>query len=242
MEKAQYGLKKAEKREILPEINLIDAPHRGNLTHFALFGRNTYQNNVEAMNKAYFHSKKLPNITFRPATSSETISAVAYEFGEGKEFDAKRDILSPSWVQMRHVQTKDGIYTNIESTDESYLKKLVDNSQKVNGIYLINGNVAFIPYESFEQGILESGKFAEGGLARGLEHTDKKVAENLKKINSFYSEGVRVRFDSVSEPVKQVSALGGDWGGGWRSGVFGDDWFLGDDGHAFGVQAAKQLE
>lgn len=233
-----YGLKKAEEREMLPEADLITIPHKGKALDVAVFGSHYYKNNIEKMSKPHFHSKKFPRINFRPATTSESISASAYGFNEGNEFDAKKKIFDPSWLQSGYIiRTQDGVFTNVTNTDEKYLKNLLNNAEKVNGIYLINKEVAFAPYESFKQGLQEAGDFAEGGLARVLEHTDKKVAGNLKVISSFYPVGVNVRFfEESKEPILRVSGLNSDDAQLHVSGY----WYGGNYGLAFGVRVAGQ--
>lgn len=100
-------------------------------------------------------------------------------------------------------------------------------------------NFGFAPYESFNQGVQDCDTFAEGGLARLLEHADGKTAENLRKITSpkFYKRGVNVYgFDGdIKEPVLRVAGLG-SYGGfdNYRLSVNGDHW--NDNlGYAFGV-------
>ena len=69
----------------------------------------------------------------------------------------------------------------------------------MNGILLYQSNnpklrdFGFAPYETFKQGIQESGDFAKAGLARVLEHT-KGTAENLKQISSLkhYKLGINI--------------------------------------------------
>lgn len=65
-----YGITKA--KPSLPAIDLLRVPHKGKIliVGYPAFGPNTYQNNQEAMSKDYSHSKELPKISFRPATTS----------------------------------------------------------------------------------------------------------------------------------------------------------------------------
>ena len=211
------GLIKAESREQLPEKDLIAIPHNNRTLKTALFGPSTYKNNLEAMQKKYFHSKELLSISFNPTTTSQSISAASWNFGqENKEYDAKRDIFDPKWLQAGYiVRTQDGVFTNTTNIDENSLKQLLNKAEKVNGIYLIDDKIAFAPYESFERGIQDCETFASGGLARALEHTNKKVAKNLKEIASpkFYKIGVNVwGFDDVKEPLLRVVSLVSDGG------------------------------
>ena len=232
----EYGTLKAQIR--LPTTDLIIVPHKGEpLIVSPAFGPNTYNSNVEAMNKEVYNSEQFPNITFREPLTQESISAVAFEF----ESRARPEIFDPRWLQAgRIVRTQEGVFTNTTELDEAKLKAMLDSAEKVNGIYLINDQIAFAPYESFETGVQEGEKFAEGGLARALEHTEEKVAENLAKIaaKGFYPRGVDVwRFDSVKKPISKVACLGSSGfvdddgldvdGGDW------DDYY---SGFAFGVR------
>ncbi len=162
-------------------------------------------------------------MSFRESTTQESIALASYDF---KNF-AKPKIFDPKWLQLgRHVKTQEGVFTNTSETDESKLKALLNKVKKVNEIYLINKNMAFIPYDSFKQGVMSSEEFCEQGLARGLEHTSGKKARKLASISSKknYSNGVWVSgWNSVNEPVERISELssydngaqlnvGGNWG------------------------------
>ncbi|MBU1245455.1 MAG: hypothetical protein ABIJ20_03445 [Nanoarchaeota archaeon] len=202
----KYGITKA-KTTLLPK-DLIRVPHKGGDLIGATFGPATYNRNTVAMSGEYFHSDEFPRVSFREGTTEESISVVAYQFGQ----IAKLQIFDTNWLQAgRIVKTSGGVFTNTSETDEVTLKTLLNKAEKVNGIYFIDDQMAFAPYESFKTGIQEGEEFAEGGLARALEHTDKQVAKNLKEIASFYEKGVNVwGFDKVGKPVSTVSALGSD--------------------------------
>ena len=232
----KYGTLKAQTK--LPTTDLIIIPHKGEpLTVSPAFGPNTYNNNVEAMTRGeFYNSEQFSNITFREPLTQESISAAAFEF----ESRAKPQIFDTRWLQAgRIVRTQDGVFTNTTETDENALKQLLDGATEVNGIYLINDDMAFAPYESFKTGVQEGRKFAEGGLARALEHTEAKVAESLEKIASkgFYPRGVNVwRFDGSKKPISRVASLSSvrfhvDW-----LNVDGYDWNDNYDGCAFGVR------
>ncbi|GAH83460.1 unnamed protein product, partial [marine sediment metagenome] len=80
-EETKYKVRKAEQRKQLLGIDLWPIiEHNGKKIDVAVFGADAYSDNLNAMKKSYFHSAQLPNITFRPATISESISAVAYDF------------------------------------------------------------------------------------------------------------------------------------------------------------------
>ena len=144
--KLDYQIRKPEAREILPAINLLPKiPHKGKKLDMHLFGQYSYKTNVQNMQKAYFHSKELPNITFRPATTSESISSAAYGFGGKGEFDAKRDVFDPRWLQLGYIlKTSEGVFVNAFDfngdmiINEKYLKSLLEADKKVNGIYLLH--------------------------------------------------------------------------------------------------------
>ncbi len=258
MEKPNYGIIKAKKPEF-PQRDLLRVPHKEGILTFAYpaFGPNTYKKNLEIMSEGYSHSKELPKISFRPAITSESISAAAYNF----EHIAKPLIFDLNELQAgRIVKTSEGVFVNPPKDeqgnpiiDEKILKYLLDGgfvnnvffnkAERVNGIYLGANDFGFASYETFERGVQDSGKFAEGGLARILEHTMRKVAKNLKMISSSknYPNGVNVGgFDEVKEPVLRVAGLYSGGGvGGVRLGVSGDDWGgdrgLGGVGYTFGV-------
>ena len=191
----------------------------------------------------FYHSDELPRLRFRPATTSESVSAADYRFEEL----AKLEIFDPSWLQLGWiVRTSEGVFVNPPRdtngnpiTNEAELKAYLDNCRKVNGIYLGDNDFGFAPYGTFEKGVQESGVFAEGGLARVLEHSDEKTAPKLRDISSSknYSRGINVYgFDPVDEPVLRVSALysGRDFDGGLY--VNGNDHGDGSYGYAFGVK------
>jgi len=100
--------------------------------------------------------------------------------------------------------------------------------------------MAFAPYETFQRGVQDCDNFAQGGLARALEHTPENVAKNLREIASpeHYKRGVKVYgFDDVKKPILNVARLYSN-----RSivgdGLGVDGW--GDyNGFAFGVRTQK---
>lgn len=212
MSKSKFGIMKQEQTQY-PIRELVKVPHEeGVLTaSYPAFGVNTYKNNIESMSKIYSLNGKI--FSFRPATTSESIAIASYGFGEDGEFDVRRDIFDPRWLQLNHiVRTSEGVYTNITKTDENALKALLNGIEKINGIYLINDKIAFAPYDSFKRGIQSIEDFAinskTNGLARALEHTPKKVAKNLQKIASTYKKNVDVwGFDDVLEPILRVAGL-----------------------------------
>jgi len=234
MSRKVYGLVKQKKPQF-PVRELLVVPHSdGDLTvGHPSFGPSTYRGNLQKVGETYTHPKTGKPMNFRQANTAESISAVTYDF----ENMAKPQIFDPRWLQAGYiVKTQDGVFTNTPETNPEKLKQLLNSAEKVNGIYLINTSVAFAPYESFERGKQDCDTFAQGGLARALEHTPEKVAKNLREIASprNYKNGVNViYFDSVSEPIVRVAGLyssRGIVGGGLHVGGWG-----GDGGFAFGV-------
>lgn len=244
-----YQMRKAETREMLPEIDLLPSIlHEGNQLDVALFGPDMYKTNVKNMLKTYFHSKELSNITFSPATTAESISAAAYNFTEF----AKPKIFNPNWLQAGRIfKAPEWVVVNTLKDeqgdlieDERTLKRFLNEAKKVNGIYRIpNGKIkgvrdcSFVPYESFKQKVQSDEDFARSGIARGLEYVEGDIAPNLKIISSKtnYPREVNVfgfSPESVSRIVGLDSYRGLDDHG---LSVLGDYWDGYYDGFAFGV-------
>ncbi len=236
----KYGLHKTRQPEN-PPIDLVVVPHQGrDLIVSPAFGPKNYRDNVAKMQNRYSHDSDevgtFPVFTFRPATTSESLSTADYGF----ENEVKPKIFDTRGLQAgRIVRTSEGVFTNTQITDEIELKSLLANAKKVNRIYLIDNRIAYAPYDTFQRGIQEAGDFREGGLARALEHTRGNRAENLAAISDkkFYGLGVNVLgFDPTSEPVSRVVGLGSDRDAGCvRLNVGGDGWGDYYGGYAFGV-------
>ena len=244
----KYGIIKAHPRpKVLPETGILHFNHKGKtlMARCPAFGPGSYIDNIGAMQQSFYHSPALPQISFRPATTSESISITHEHLTY-----VKKKILDKRWLQLGyHVLTSEGVFVNPPKDaqgkpiiDERVLKNHLNECKKSHGIYLGNNDFGFAPYDSFKRGVQESGEFAESGLARLLEYTDRKIALNLKKISSKenYPGGVRVsEFDASIEPVLRVSALDSNRGlddrlyvDGYRGGSRGGD--------AFGGQVAPQ--
>ena len=240
MPETQYQMRGGAEIDLLPFIE-----YNRQQPNMALFGPNTYRENIQKMGKAYFHSKEFPNITFRPATTSESISAAAYGFGENGQYDTERDIFDAQLLQAGWVlRTSKGVFVNPldaqgkPTTDERILKQLLKTGKKINGIYLLDNDSGFAPYESFKTRNQDCDTFAQGGLARVLEHTAKKEARQLKAIASpkLYKDGVNVLgFDDIKEPILNVVCLDSYWGLDDRLDVGGYRWSDFDVGFAFGM-------
>lgn len=250
MTKEKYGIRKSEAQ--FPPIDLLpEVEYNGKILNAAVFGPNYFSKNVENMQKQYFHSKQLPNITFRSATTSEAIAIASNGFNKKGEFDAKRDILDPRWLQLARIgRASEGIYLNIPKDkngnpigDEKELKQFINKAKKVNGIWIVpNGkfenvrDFVFVPYDTFEQKVYENSKeFAESGLARGLECSNGKKAEKLENISSKenYPNGASVLGWGSSKNLQlRIPGLLSVDG---LLLVGGDDWGDYDGGFAFGV-------
>ena len=130
----------------------------------------------------------------------------------------------------------DGLGTII--LDEKELEQRLNQTNRVHGIYVLEGDTSFVPYVSFERGVQEHEKFLEGGLARGLVHTADKKATTLSSIanKEEYPQGVNVwGFDSVKSPVlRVVRLLSVKYLDGGSLDVGGDSWDEDDYGYAFG--------
>jgi len=235
-------------KTLLPVRTLVTIPYEGKDFTFAFpaFGPDYFSNNIQKMKEKYSHPETGEAISFRQPTTPESIAVASFAFQHNNEEFAsvKRDIFDPLWLQLGYlVKTNDGVYINptlnekgIASTNKFELKKLRERSEKVNDIYLGKNNFAFAPYESFKTGEQSHQEFLEGGLARALEGTPNKKAENLAHIASSqcYKHGVYVYgFDPVSKPMLRVASMGSDRDVDEdRLGVSGD-W--NNDSYVFGV-------
>lgn len=132
----------------LPAKDLIRVPHRGNPLLVNLFGPNTYFNNLANMEEEYTHSSdnlKLPCFSFRLANTSESLSAF---YGFSNPWNLQ--ILDSGGLQAgRIVNTSKGVFTNTTETDYRVLVGMLEEAKQINGIYLINESIAFVPYDTF---------------------------------------------------------------------------------------------
>ena len=240
----KYGVRKAT--PAIPERDLLVVPHRGRelvVSHPA-FGPDTYANNVAEMGKPYTHSAESPAISFREPTTSESISASAYEFPTR----AKPEIFDPRWLQAgRIARTSEGVFANQpRNVDEKTLKSYLAKARNVNGIWLLpNGAIegvqdfGFAPYESFQTGVQDCNTFAEGGLGRVIEHAEG-TAVNLRAIASpkNYKRGVNVGgFEPTKELAEKVLCLSSYWGIDDGRLFVGGYWNDYSDGYCFGVRS-----
>lgn len=238
----QYKEYKARKPKAPPISLLQVSGARSLVTSLDAFGPNSFNQNVAEMQKQYSHPDTGEIIRFIEPTSAESILVASYDFAKR----AKPKIFDPRWLQLgRIVRTSEGVYANVPKdaqgapiADEQVLKSFLKADKKVNGIWLLDNDFGYAPYETFVRGVQDGGDFAEGGLARVLEHTEK-TAENLKEIASKknYSRGVNVwGFDSVNQPVLRVASLDSSrYLANRQLLVDGNNWLDYDDGFAFGV-------
>ena len=245
---SQYGVRKAQ--VTIPTRDLLVVPHRDGILTVShpVFGSNPYDTNVVEMQRTYTHSQELPQISFKEPTTSQSVSATAYEFPQR----AKPQIFDKRWLQAgRIVRTNEGIIANPPRDsngavifDLDVLKAYIDNAKKIqvgkSNIYLGLNDFGFAPYETFQTGVQDCDTFAQGGLARVIEHTEGP-AENLRAIAlpKNYPRGVNVfGFKASKEPVERVLTLDSDrYLGSGRLVVDGGGWYgcYGGVGFAFGV-------
>lgn len=227
----RYGLIEVKQPEF-PTRKLWVVPHDGSALEASVFRPNYFSENLAEMHGNHSHPNTGKRISFREATTAESISIVArHNF---------KDIAKPTIFNSRRlhlgrcVKNSEGVFTNTDVTDDNVLKQFLDKAEKINGIYFINDIIIFVPYESFKQGVQDSEEFAEGGLARGLEHTREKMAENLAQISSkkLYRGGVNVsRLDREQKPVARIFEL---CPFGSFLYVYGDGGFYSSDGGEYG--------
>ncbi len=251
MTKAQYGVIE-EKREQpkFPVRRLLRVPHQGRALVVSrdAFGPNTFNNNVTEMQKSYCYPHTHEIISFRDSTTSESISAIAYDFAniaKPEIFDlrwlqAGRVFKAPEWVVVNPPRDEKGEFI----TDEETLRNYLNGIKKVNGIYRlpdekIEGvrDCSFVPYESFAQGVQSGEDFARSGLARGLEFADGTKAPNLEIIaaKENYPRGVNVFGFSPEDKLRVVGLYSGGVLVDGGLDVYGNHWDDDYDGCASGV-------
>jgi hypothetical protein len=253
---------------MVPERSLIEISGDRNLTaSFDAFGPDSFDGNVAKMIKLYTYPETPPYpkplagevISFREPTSAESILVASYDFrnrAKPQIFDENMpQIPDSNWLQLgRIVRTSEGVFANVPKyaqgkpiADEKILKSLLSADRKVNGIWLLDNDFGYAPYETFKEGIQEGGDFAEGGLARVLEHTEK-TAEKLKEMTSRenYPKGVEVSgFGSDERPGSRVVSLGSGTGLNYGSlQVRGSQWYeeFKCIGYAFGILDERYTE
>jgi hypothetical protein len=154
-------------------------------------------------------------VFFTDPATNDSISIAARRFGEF----FKPLVFDPALLHAgRYVKTSEGIYVNPPRdadgnhvVDESALKVCLNGARKSKGIYLAENSFGFAPYGSFKRGDQARWEFFTGGLARVLEASQGRSADNLRSISEFY-ERVDVRgFDPVENSTLSVVSLGSQW-------------------------------
>ena len=254
MAKIQYKVIQAEEPES-PSRELLEITEGGRtlITTLKAFGPNTFNRNVAEMQRQYS-----PTSTFRlgEITTAESVLAALYNFPNR----AKLQIFDSNWLQLgRIVRGQDMVYLNPPKdaqgnpiTDESHLKTLLNQAEKVNGIWMLpNGKIegvrdfVGVPYETFQQQKEQSAEdFAQSGLARGLECSRTKTAEKLAEIASKknYPLVIHVRgFEPCKTPILKVAGLFSDKALDCQRLIVSGDYKGGsNNGYAFGVFSSRK--
>ena len=254
----EYGFIESKPKSELPIRKLLRVPHREGalVVGFPAFGPDYFSSNVTKMGKDYAHPVTGDRISFVEPTTSESISALDYALQhrtDRSELDIKRTVLDPNWLQSgRILRTSEGVFVNPPKDgqgntiiDDKYLIGLLKGAKPIKignaNLYVVGDtdqlkDFAYAEYGTFQGDVQDNTTFAQGGLARALEHTEEPKARKLERIASpeLYKEGVRVRyFEPVSSPVLRVAVLLSSRDGDWLD-VDGSDWY-GGLGCAFGV-------
>src|SRR3989344_7835919 len=173
MTESQYGIIKP--KSTLSHMALLRVPHRGRLLEVGdpPFGPNKYEDNKKSMKERRLHAEIFQEMTFRPLTTSESISVLAYNFRN----EGVPKIIDSCCLQLgRHLRTQEGVYANLPNdaqgnpiTDLEILKKLLDKTTKIRhgkgNIYLGDNDFGYAEYETFKRGIQSICEFTTGGLA-----------------------------------------------------------------------------
>ena len=192
MAEEEYGIIE-EAQSKFPVRSLLRVPHQGApiIVSRNAFGTNWFKDNVAEMRSSYCYPNTREVISFREPTTSESFSAAAYNFNDF----AKPEIFGPGWFQAgRIVRASEGVFVNPPKDKKGNPiidgKTLKTYLQGIKPIKVNKGKVYIVPnrkgmkdfgyaeYDSFKQGAQESATFAQGGLARILEHTEE-TALNL---------------------------------------------------------------
>lgn len=213
----QYGIKRASPR--LPQIDLLCVPHRSGVdltVGYPAFGPDSSGVNIYSMKMTYSHTKKQPRVTFKGPTTSESISACSYKFQDfSSQFLRPPKLLQLGWI----FNGTNGIWINPPNDedgfpiiDEAAFTSLLVDDKKVNGIYLLGNDFAFVPYDTFQEGNQDCDTFAKSGLARGLEYTTELEAQKLKEISSKsnYPGGIYISDFINPLDIKSTACLGSD--------------------------------
>jgi len=247
----EYGIiEEKQEQPKFPVRSLLRVPHQGAslIVSRNAFGPNSFKENVAEMKGSYCYPNTREVISFIEPTTSESISATAYDFSKL----AKPEIFDPRWLQAGRVfKASEWVVVNPPKdkegdiiTDEKTLKGFLNSTTKVNGIYRLPNrklqgvrDCSFVPYESFGQEVQSGEDFARSGLARGLEYVDGEKAPNLEVISAKENYPARVNvfgFNPESK-VRVVGLYSLRNLDGRRLDVDGYCWGDYYDGYAFGV-------
>jgi hypothetical protein len=191
----KFREKPAKARNILPERSLYLRKDKGKNVRISLFS-GPFLYAFKAMQEHYWHSNFFSDITFEPVNSEEALNYLTVD-----EYLARDTFRWKGLSAGFYIRTPEGIYINpgkaITLIPDDYrppkpklnqdiLKNQKDESTKVNGIYLGENGFAFAPWESFrvskfQRDEIPAREFAEGGLARAIEHTTESIAPILYK-------------------------------------------------------------
>jgi hypothetical protein len=185
----KIGLLGAKSPSGLRVINLIKVPHKEGYL-ITPYLNSAYENQFLISNhsrKQYYNSKKYPNVSFREANSSETISILdhylshCYIYGEANDYELGH-VIKLSYILIE----EEGVYVNIPRNskgslidDKRIISSKLEKAQKVNGIFFCENGLGFAPFETFKIGEQDYETFARGGLARVLEQTKEGIAKKL---------------------------------------------------------------
>ena len=186
----------------------------------------------------YAHVKQeIEQDNLKPATMAETASLVHAAFNSDDKYGQEiKKIMKDRyfWGFTKSLYVPKGAYTypdlNGEDLDESDLIKKLESN---------DSSVRFVPF-GYKTGEMSSLELAKNpyviALAGGEEGAEKlaEIADKHKQKPRLFS------YDSVSEPLTRVSALGSGWSLGSRLYVNGDSRGYDGYGSAFGVQVAPQ--
>jgi hypothetical protein len=218
MTEVQY---KVIKKPEFPSISLIEISGQRNLiASLKVFGPGYFYNNIQKMKGPYSHPETGETISLRAPTTAESILIASHNF----EKVTKPEVFYYSWFQTgRIVETPEGIFLNppTESdgnviTNRHILERYLNGTEpiklKKGKIWIVQDreklrDFGFADYDSFEKGIQSGKDFAEGGLARVLEHT-RRTAETLRRMASFYKEVNVFPFNKVDKNKLGIMKMG----------------------------------
>ncbi|MDD5133337.1 MAG: hypothetical protein PHD81_01550 [Candidatus Nanoarchaeia archaeon] len=212
--------------------DIRNIPHKNEILSMGIFGKDYYSKNRTKMKQIYFHPKTLNPISFRPATTSESISAlvwcfenltkpVEHSFWGPWDFKNlnKNEIFDIGGVGAGYaIRTSEGIYVNPPENngdpiiDESYLKKLLNKTKPIrigNGmIYIVPNTDNLKDFGFAEYSTCYSDNWAEDQDAETF--ADNGLARILE-----HTEGTALKLRSIARcyhHLRGVYLFGWHWG------------------------------